>query len=119
MHLEPSGDNWHQVFGQPQPTAIRLIDLQHLPPSERLPAARNELSKAAGQTVSRRAHSPMFCATVMRLSDSDHYLSLVVNHLIADGWSMSILAEELSRLYSSSMGSASKAGEFGTRARLV
>ena len=105
MHLEPSGDNWHQVFGQPQPTAIRLIDLQHLPPSERLPAARNELSKAAGQTVSD-AHSPMFCATVLRLSDSDHYLSLVVNHLIADGWSMSILAEELSRLYSSSMGSA-------------
>jgi amino acid adenylation domain-containing protein len=42
---------------------------------------------------------PLWRATLFRSSPTEHVLVLVVHHIIADGWSLSLWADELSRCY--------------------
>ncbi|MET0236256.1 MAG: non-ribosomal peptide synthase/polyketide synthase [Kibdelosporangium sp.] len=42
---------------------------------------------------------PVFRAALIRLSDVDNILVLSSHHIVVDGWSMGVLAEELSALY--------------------
>jgi natural product biosynthesis luciferase-like monooxygenase protein/amino acid adenylation domain-containing protein len=46
------------------------------------------------------ARGPLFRARLYRLGPQRHVLSLVMHHIIADGWSIGILARELAELYS-------------------
>ncbi|WP_410590178.1 amino acid adenylation domain-containing protein [Amycolatopsis sp. lyj-23] len=46
------------------------------------------------------ARGPLFRATVFVLGEEDHLLVLVLHHIVTDGWSMGVLADELGRLYS-------------------
>ena len=45
------------------------------------------------------AAGPLFRAALARVAPDQHVLALVVHHIIADGWSTRILAEELAQLY--------------------
>ncbi|WP_203612481.1 non-ribosomal peptide synthetase [Amycolatopsis sp. SID8362] len=40
-------------------------------------------------------HGPVFRAALGRVSDTDHVLALLLHHIVADGWSMGVLAAEL------------------------
>jgi amino acid adenylation domain-containing protein len=42
---------------------------------------------------------PLLRASLLALGESDHALVLVFHHIVADGWSMGVLARELSALY--------------------
>nr|QEO74596.1 condensation domain-containing protein [uncultured bacterium] len=42
---------------------------------------------------------PLFRALLVRLADDDHVLLLTAHHIVIDGWSMGVLVEELSALY--------------------
>jgi amino acid adenylation domain-containing protein/non-ribosomal peptide synthase protein (TIGR01720 family) len=42
---------------------------------------------------------PLFRAALVRLSDVEHILVLSSHHIVVDGWSMGVLADELSTLY--------------------
>nr|WP_042194612.1 non-ribosomal peptide synthetase [Kibdelosporangium sp. MJ126-NF4]CEL21436.1 FIG01294969: hypothetical protein [Kibdelosporangium sp. MJ126-NF4]CTQ95997.1 FIG01294969: hypothetical protein [Kibdelosporangium sp. MJ126-NF4] len=44
-------------------------------------------------------HGPLFRAVLVRLSDIEHILLLSSHHIVVDGWSMGVLADELSVLY--------------------
>ena len=44
-------------------------------------------------------HAPLFRATLFRLTERRHLLVLLVHHIVADGWSLGILAKELGSLY--------------------
>jgi acyl-CoA synthetase (AMP-forming)/AMP-acid ligase II/acyl carrier protein len=44
-------------------------------------------------------HAPLFRARLLRLSDDDHVLVLIVHDIIIDGWSMEVFIEELSEFY--------------------
>ncbi|MFQ6030347.1 MAG: aminotransferase class III-fold pyridoxal phosphate-dependent enzyme, partial [Dehalococcoidia bacterium] len=46
---------------------------------------------------------PLFYAKVFRLADQDHLLLLLAHHIICDGWSFGIIAQELSELYSATV----------------
>ncbi|MFC0527566.1 amino acid adenylation domain-containing protein [Phytohabitans kaempferiae] len=45
------------------------------------------------------AAGPLFRAALGRVAPDDHVLALVVHHIVADGWSVGLLAGELSLLY--------------------
>ena len=45
--------------------------------------------------------APLFRTRLFRLGTDDHVLLLVLHHMIADGWSIQIFFEELSKLYAS------------------
>ncbi|MGA7805476.1 amino acid adenylation domain-containing protein, partial [Bradyrhizobium sp.] len=48
--------------------------------------------------------APLFRMRLFRLADDDHVLLLVLHHGIVDGWSMGILFEEISEIYSALAG---------------
>jgi amino acid adenylation domain-containing protein len=50
------------------------------------------------------AQGPLWRAAVVRLADADQVLLLVVHHLVADGWSMSVLFRDLAALYAATTG---------------
>ena len=56
-----------------------------------------------GQQEARRPfaldHGPLFRALLLRAGPEDHVLILVVHHIIFDGWSMGVLAQELVAVY--------------------
>ena len=41
------------------------------------------------------AHGPLLRATLLRVGDADQILVLTMHHIVADGWSLSILKREL------------------------
>ncbi|ETZ22624.1 non-ribosomal peptide synthetase [Pedobacter sp. V48] len=42
---------------------------------------------------------PLFRVFVHKLSDNHHYFTLVIHHIIGDGWSIGIILEDLSKFY--------------------
>ncbi|MGN6152341.1 MAG: condensation domain-containing protein, partial [Lysobacteraceae bacterium] len=42
---------------------------------------------------------PLFRGRLLRLAEQDHVLLLTVHHIVSDGWSLGVLAEELSARY--------------------
>lgn len=68
------------------PSAQREIEVQRLTAEE----ARRPFDLADG---------PLLRACLIQLGDQEHLLSLTVHHIIADGWSMGVLAEEVAVLY--------------------
>jgi amino acid adenylation domain-containing protein len=66
-------------------------------------AQSREVRRIAGEEALRRfdlASEPAVRGTLMRLNERLHALSLVVHHLVSDGWSTGIFCQELSVLYS-------------------
>ncbi|MGE5828792.1 MAG: non-ribosomal peptide synthetase [Micromonosporaceae bacterium] len=92
------------INGQP----FQVID----PPPTRFPAPITDLSNrpdplaAAREHIQTEADRPfdlttvgLFRAELIRLADRDHILTMAVHHIIADGWSIGILTQELATLY--------------------
>ena len=44
-------------------------------------------------------HGPLWRARLVRLAEDDHVLVLVVHHIACDGWSLTVLLEDLSERY--------------------
>ncbi len=47
---------------------------------------------------------PLFRSSLARVQPGDHILLLVAHHIVADGWSMSVLTRDVSELYSAAVG---------------
>ncbi len=43
---------------------------------------------------------PLFKTSLLKLAEHEHYLTFVAHHIICDGWSMGIIMQDLSKLYS-------------------
>ncbi|GHO56593.1 non-ribosomal peptide synthetase [Ktedonobacter robiniae] len=74
------------------------VDLSMLPVEER----EAEMQRQARMEVQRTfdlSQGPLIRARLFRLSDEEHALSLTVHHIVSDGWSLSILLQELGVLY--------------------
>nr|BFE59782.1 hypothetical protein GCM10020063_043080 [Dactylosporangium thailandense] len=80
---------------------VQLIDPP--PPSWPLPVrevadAERWLTDGARAPFDLRT-GPLLRTALGRLPDGDHLLLVVVHHIVADGWSVAVLTDELSRLY--------------------
>ena len=75
-----------------------FVDLTHL----RAPEAEAEakrLAYNAGRWPFDLAQPPLFRATLLRVSQQRYLLVMVVQHIVADGWSLGILSYEMTELY--------------------
>jgi len=64
---------------------------------------REILSDQAHREVSRvfdLLNGPLFRMKLLKLSHNEFYLTITAHHIICDGWSLNIILQELSRLYS-------------------
>ena len=80
------------------PPAVTHVDLTGLPVTERAEALRAWSSREA-RTPADLARGPLFRAGVIRISEHEHMLTFGLHHIVADGWSMRVMAEDLAALY--------------------
>jgi amino acid adenylation domain-containing protein len=85
-----------QVIGPPVRAALPLIDLSQSSDSE---AEARRLAREEAQRPFDLARGPLLRATLVRLSAECHLLLVTLHHIVADGWSVTLLVQELGALY--------------------
>ena len=79
---------------------LPVRDLTHLPRDERMTEALR-LVAAEGRVAFDLARPPLLRIVLLRIDDDAHVLCLVVHHIVTDGWSMSIVFDEIAEIYRS------------------
>ncbi|HEY0730186.1 MAG TPA: condensation domain-containing protein, partial [Pyrinomonadaceae bacterium] len=74
------------------------FDLTQLPPTSADEEVQRLLDAEAARPFDLE-QGPLLRAMLVKKSDEEHGLSLVVHHIVMDGWSIEILLAELSALY--------------------
>src|SRR5262249_28745881 len=92
-----------QVVRAAEPFRIPTIDLRPLASSER-EARAGALAAEEATRPFDLTRGPVLRAVLLRLGEQDHVLLLTLHHIVADGWSIALLVEELSALYAAVSG---------------
>src|SRR5205085_9837883 len=74
-----------QVILPAEPVHLGVVDLQHLPASERGTEGNKVIEQQFRQTFDLSA-DPVLRLTLLKLSITDHVLVLVMHHIASDGW---------------------------------
>ncbi|QSQ17129.1 amino acid adenylation domain-containing protein [Myxococcus landrumensis] len=77
---------------------LPIIDLTLLPVPER-EARAQQLIETEAQRPFDLAHGPLLRPLLVRLNETEHLLLLTVHHIISDGWSLTVLFQELGACY--------------------
>ncbi|WP_117208230.1 condensation domain-containing protein [Allorhizocola rhizosphaerae] len=89
-----------QTFLPPGMHEVEHIDLSDLPPDEREQRLRDLLGARTKTLFDLRGGTdPLIRSALIRLSETEHVLSIVMHHIIADGASSGILASDLAACY--------------------
>ncbi|WP_186032300.1 non-ribosomal peptide synthetase, partial [Burkholderia gladioli] len=78
--------------------ALPLVNLSGLAEDARRLACEAELEAQAAAPFDL-ATGPLVRACLIRLGEADHVVSLVLHHIVSDGWSTGVLVRELAALY--------------------
>lgn len=78
--------------------SLLVVDLQAVSPESRDRFAARVLHRS-GQAPFDVRRGPLMRALLIRLTPSDHVLSLTMHHLIFDGWSQGVMFQELVALF--------------------
>lgn len=87
-----------QVVHPPRPVSLARMDLRSLPPTQRRQAALRFAETEALRQVDLE-HGPLLRALAIQTADDETLLMLATHHLVADEWSIGIMAREISALY--------------------
>ncbi len=85
-----------QVIAEARDFKLSITDLSDH--SEQELEAQRLINKEAERPFDLAA-GPLMRASLLKLSDSDHIAMLTMHHVIADGWSMGVLVNEVAMLY--------------------
>ncbi|PKM21189.1 MAG: hypothetical protein CVV11_06960, partial [Gammaproteobacteria bacterium HGW-Gammaproteobacteria-15] len=77
---------------------LAVTDLTSLPEVQRQ-QQQQQLALAEANTAFDLQHDLMLRVKLLKIADDEHFLLMTVHHIVADGWSMGLLAEEFVRLY--------------------
>jgi amino acid adenylation domain-containing protein len=88
-----------QLISPPGELRLHVLDLTHLPEGERTGEAQRLATADAAQPFELE-RGPLYRAGLLRLSAQDHVLLFTMHHTISDGWSISVLVNEVAALYS-------------------
>lgn len=82
----------------PQPLAFPIIDLTHLPETERESEALRLVNEHAREPFNI-AKGPLLRVSLIRVGSSDHIFVVTMHHIVCDGWSTKVFFDELRELY--------------------
>jgi amino acid adenylation domain-containing protein len=88
-----------QVINATSPVPLQIFDLRKQP----LSVQATEIQRLLSREIQRPfnfSQDLMLRSCLLQIGETEHILLLVVHHIAADGWSMRILFQELSSLYS-------------------
>ena len=97
IFVERDGELFQRVLESAE-IDLPVQDLSRLPPRER----EKEVLQIASEEACKPFYlelAPPFRISLLRLAPEEHVLILVMHHIITDGWSMSILFEEIAKFY--------------------
>jgi acyl carrier protein len=78
---------------------LTVEDVSTLPAADRTGAARRVLEREVHRGFDSASGSRIR-ARVVRCAPDEHYLALVLDHLVADGWSLEVVTQDLGTAYS-------------------
>jgi amino acid adenylation domain-containing protein len=87
-----------QVIAPEPSAALEVADLRALPESDR-EAEAERLAIAEARRPFDLARGPLARAVLVRIGDEDHAVLLTMHHIVSDGWSFGVAAQELATLY--------------------
>jgi amino acid adenylation domain-containing protein len=87
-----------QVIAGPAPIDLPLVDFTHLPPEQREAAARDFCVTESLQLFDL-ARGPLIRTTLLKIDAEEHILFFNLHHIVADAWSLQVLAREVGALY--------------------
>ncbi|HEX7312963.1 MAG TPA: amino acid adenylation domain-containing protein [Pyrinomonadaceae bacterium] len=93
-----SGGEPEQVIHTPAPVPLPLTDLSDLPADVREIEARRLAQEEASRPFDLAA-GPLLRASLLRLLEEEHVLLMTMHHIVTDGWSLSVLVNEVAALY--------------------
>jgi amino acid adenylation domain-containing protein len=91
-------DNAYQIVSDQFDLDVSPIDVSNLPEAAR----QHELHRIIKEKSLQRFNllkGPLFRVFIICLGTGEHVLLLIMHHIVTDGWSMSILFEEISKIY--------------------
>jgi amino acid adenylation domain-containing protein/non-ribosomal peptide synthase protein (TIGR01720 family) len=88
----------YQVIEDRVQVELPVVDLERVAEEEREPRARTLIREGVQQRFDL-TRAPLFRVKLLRFNHEDHVLLLTMHHIVCDGWSMGILVEEVSQLY--------------------
>jgi amino acid adenylation domain-containing protein len=97
IFVEQDGELSQCVLGDVE-IGLPVRDLSSMPPPRRDAETLRIASEEARKPFDLE-HAPLFRLSLLRLAPEEHVLILVMHHIITDGWSMSILFEEIAEYY--------------------
>jgi amino acid adenylation domain-containing protein/non-ribosomal peptide synthase protein (TIGR01720 family) len=87
-----------QEIGDSCAVPLSIVDLEGLAPDEKESEIRRQAEKEPARPFDL-ARGPLLRASLLRLSERDHVFLITMHHILSDGWSMGIMALEVSALY--------------------
>ena len=90
-----AGGKPYQEIGPAVPVLVPVVDLSALPDADR---EARRLAFEEGRRPFDLARGPLLRALLLRLGPEEQRLAVVLHHIVADGWSLGILAREMSAL---------------------
>ena len=98
LHSTVGPDGTELWVARAKPLRAEKLDFSTLDPARREQALAAERAKAV-ETRFDVATGPLIRAQLMRLDARRHELMLTAHHIVCDGWSLGVLAEELMAIY--------------------
>jgi len=89
-----------QILAELRPVLLPMVDLSDLAPEARAVEVKRLTVDEAKQPFSL-ATGPLLRPRLLRLGRDDHILHFTMHHIVADGWSLGVLVNELGPLYES------------------
>jgi amino acid adenylation domain-containing protein len=87
-----------QRIADPEPMKLRIVDLESVPKTDRDRLARDTARQEAQQPFDI-ARGPLFRPVLLHYGQGEYELIASLHHIVADGWSLSIIVREVRVLY--------------------
>ncbi len=87
-----------QIIAPQLTLCVPVIDLQHLPSTNREIEVLRLVAEEASKPFNLST-GPLLRVVLFRLNPNDHLIVLTMHHIVADGWSMGVLTNEMALLY--------------------
>ncbi|GHB61491.1 non-ribosomal peptide synthetase [Persicitalea jodogahamensis] len=97
-----SADGRKMIIFRDSPVAVHFEDYTQKTPTEQAQAVADYLRQEAEYCFDL-LQGPLFRAALLTISADDSYLVLTAHHIVCDGWSIGILMQDLSALYSANV----------------
>jgi len=81
---------------------LAMVDLSSLTDSQSLRQAKHQAEQMSRQSFDLQK-GPLFQINLLRFNPNDHLLVVVMHHIISDGWSLSVLINDVSSYYQATM----------------